>query len=111
MSEHQIEHKNIGSCVDPNPLKVERQDPDNFPRLQRRERCALEIAAYVFKEQYKGECFEFYVLIIFSLFHKFISTWLMMLYNGNTHGFKYFPWADPEGRGASWKIRSVFWFA
>ena len=41
--------KNIGSCVDPNPLRVERQDPDNFPRLQTRERCALEIAAYVFK--------------------------------------------------------------
>ena len=39
----------IGSCVDPNPLRVERQDPDNFPRLQTRERCALEIAAYVFK--------------------------------------------------------------
>ena len=27
---------------------VERQDPDNFPCLQMRERCALEIAAYVF---------------------------------------------------------------
>ena len=40
---------NIGSCVDPNPLRVERQNPDNFPRLQTRERCALEIAAYVFK--------------------------------------------------------------
>ena len=40
---------NIGSCVDPNPLRVERQDPDNFPRLQTRKRCALEIAAYVFK--------------------------------------------------------------
>ena len=26
------------------------QDPDNFPRLQTRKRCALEIAAYVFKE-------------------------------------------------------------
>ena len=41
--------KNIGSCIDPNPLRVERQDPDNFPRLQTRKRCALEIAAYVFK--------------------------------------------------------------
>ena len=29
---------------------MERQDPDNFPRLQTRERCALEIAAYVFKK-------------------------------------------------------------
>ena len=37
------------SCVDPNPLRVERQDPDNVPRLQTRERYALEIAAYVFK--------------------------------------------------------------
>ena len=27
---------------------IEIQDPDNFPRLQTRERCALEIAAYVF---------------------------------------------------------------
>ena len=37
------------SCVDPNPIMVERQDPDNFTRFQTRERCALEIAAYVFK--------------------------------------------------------------
>ena len=28
---------------------VERQDPDNFTRFQTREKCALEIAAYVFK--------------------------------------------------------------
>ena len=27
---------------------VEKQDPDNFTRFQTRERCALEIAAYVF---------------------------------------------------------------
>ena len=47
MSEQRYD-KNIGSCVDPNPLRVERQDPDNFHRLQTRERCALEIAAYVF---------------------------------------------------------------
>ena len=44
-------YKNIRICVDPNPLRVERQDPDNFPRLQTRERCALEIAAYVFKHE------------------------------------------------------------
>ena len=37
------------SCVDPNPLMVERQDPDYFTRFQARERCALEMAAYVFK--------------------------------------------------------------
>ena len=36
-------------CVDPNLFMVERQDPDNFTRFQTRERCALEIAAYVFK--------------------------------------------------------------
>ena len=30
---------------------VERQDPDNFTRFLTRERCALEIAAYVFKFQ------------------------------------------------------------
>ena len=49
MSEHRYDIKISESCVDPNPLRVERQDPDNFPRLQTRERCALEIAAYVFK--------------------------------------------------------------
>ena len=32
---------------------VERQDPDNFTRFQTRERCALEIAAYVFNERFK----------------------------------------------------------
>ena len=51
MSEHR-KNKNIGSCIDPNLLRVERQDPDNFPRLQTRKRCALEIAAYVFKAAY-----------------------------------------------------------
>ena len=39
------------SYVDPNPLMVEIQDPDNFTRFQTRERCALEIAAYVFKSE------------------------------------------------------------
>ena len=37
------------SCVDPNPLMVERQDPDNLTRFQTRKGCALEIAAYVLK--------------------------------------------------------------
>ena len=32
-------------------LMVERQDPDNFTRFQTRERCTLEIAAYVFKRE------------------------------------------------------------
>ena len=31
---------------------VERQDPDNFTRFQTWESCALEIAAYVFKQGY-----------------------------------------------------------
>ena len=49
MSEHRYDIRISESCVDPNPLMVERQDPDNFTRFQARERCALEIAAYVFK--------------------------------------------------------------
>ena len=48
MSEHQYDKRLSESCVDPNPLMVERQEPDNFTRFQARERCALEIAAYVF---------------------------------------------------------------
>ena len=50
MSEHQCDKRILESCVDPNPLMVERQDPDNFTLFQARERCALEIAAYVFKK-------------------------------------------------------------
>ena len=50
MSEHGYDTSISESCVDPNPLMVERQDPDNFTRLQTRERCALEIDAYVFKQ-------------------------------------------------------------
>ena len=49
MSEHRCSIRMSESCVDPNPLMVERQDPDNFTRFQTQERCALEIAAYVFK--------------------------------------------------------------
>ena len=49
MSEHRYDMSISESCVDPNPLMVERQDPDNFTRFQTQERCALEIAAYVFK--------------------------------------------------------------
>ena len=50
MSEHWYDISTSESCVDPNPLMVERQDPDNFTRFQTQERCALEIAAYVFKK-------------------------------------------------------------
>ena len=49
MLEHRYDKRIKENCVDPNPLMVERQDPDNFTRLQTWERCALEIAAYVFK--------------------------------------------------------------
>ena len=41
----------LESCVDPNPLMVERQDPDNFTHFQERERWALDKALYVFKFQ------------------------------------------------------------
>ena len=50
MSELRYDIRIMESCVDPNPLMAERQDPDNFLRLQTQERCALEIAAYVFKQ-------------------------------------------------------------
>ena len=50
MSEHRYDILRIlESCVDPNPLMVERQDLDNFTHFQTRKRCALEIAADVFK--------------------------------------------------------------
>ena len=49
MSERQHDIRILENSVDPNPLMVERQDQDNFTRFQTRKRCALEIAAYVFK--------------------------------------------------------------
>ena len=49
MSGHRYDLRISASCVDPNPFMVERQGPDNFTRFQTRERCALEIATYVFK--------------------------------------------------------------
>ena len=49
MLEHRYDMRISESYVDPNPLMVEIQDPDNLTRFQTRERCALEIAAYVFK--------------------------------------------------------------
>ena len=50
MLEHRCDIRISESYVDPNPLMVEIQDPDNFTRFQTWERCALEIAAYVFNE-------------------------------------------------------------
>ena len=61
MSDQQYDIRISESCVDPNPSMVKRQDPDNFPRLQTRERCALEIAAYVFK---CGACSKFLHFIL-----------------------------------------------
>ena len=49
MSEHGYGIRILESCVEPIPLMVERQDPDSFTHFQTRERCALEIATYVFK--------------------------------------------------------------
>ena len=49
MLEHRYDIRISESYVDPNLPMVEIQDPDNFTRFQTRERCALEIAAYVFK--------------------------------------------------------------
>ena len=49
MLEHRYDIRMLESCVDPNPLTVERQDPDSCIRFQTRERCAFEIAVYVFK--------------------------------------------------------------
>ena len=60
MSEHQYDISISESCVDPNPLMVERQDPDNFTRFQARERCALEIAAYVFKYKFSNKTRRFF---------------------------------------------------
>ena len=57
MSEYRYDIRISESCVDPNPLMVERQDPDNFTRFRTRERCALEIAAYVFKTDISVEEF------------------------------------------------------
>ena len=51
MSEHRFDIRISESYVDPNPPKVERQDPDNFTCFQTHKRCAWEIAAYVFKKR------------------------------------------------------------
>ena len=42
MPEHRYEIRISKSCVDPNSLKVERQDADNFTRFQTRERFATD---------------------------------------------------------------------
>ena len=62
MSDHRYDIRISESCVDPNSIMVERQDPDNFTRFQTRERCALEIAAYVFKVSF------WYLLVLYVNF-------------------------------------------
>ena len=52
MLEHRYDIRISESYVDPNPFMVEIKDPDNFTCFQTRGRCALEIAAYVFKAAY-----------------------------------------------------------
>ena len=51
MLEHRYDIRISESYVDPKPLMVKIKDPDNFTFFQTRERCALEIAAYVFKDR------------------------------------------------------------
>ena len=58
MLEHRYDIRMWESCVDPNPLMVERQDPDNCIRFQTRKRCALEIAAYVFNLAFDNDARE-----------------------------------------------------
>ena len=79
---HRYDIRLSESCVDLNPLMVERQDPDNFICFQTRERCALEIAAYVFKPSSKSilltvprRCFfcGLLLLIMCSVCHVFMS--------------------------------------
>ena len=53
MLEHRYDIRISENYVDPNPLMVEIKDPDNFTCFQTRETCALEIAAYVFKQDPK----------------------------------------------------------
>ena len=63
MSEHRYDIRLSESCVDPNPSMVERHDPDNFTRFQTRERCALEIAAYVFKIKFSDYVLSFFFFV------------------------------------------------
>ena len=80
MSEHRYDIRMSESCVDPNLLMVERQDPDNFIRFQTRERCALEIAAYVFKLVVKN-CLNTHILsVLLNFFHKFNNRKALMLH-------------------------------
>ena len=103
MLEHQYDVRISEKCVDPNPLMVVRQDPDNFTRFQTRERCALEIAAYVFNAGQKycrmlqGEHSAIlstfikvpFVIKVFvlSIFEWPLKTGFAYMYNTKTNGF------------------------
>ena len=74
MLEHRYDIRISESYVDPNPLMVEIQDPDNFTRFQTRESCALEIAAYVFKE------LNFWLNIsLYQIISGAVSEWMVKL--------------------------------
>ena len=85
MSEHRYDIRISESCVNPNPLMVERQDPDNFTRFQTRERCALEITAYVLN----GHIFTLFSLELFDvpvekaavLFDKIINLMVLLCFS------------------------------
>ena len=71
MWEHRYDINISESCVDSNPLMVERQDPDDFTRFQTRERCTMEIAAYVFKTGFTVFSFISTHCILYRLFTLF----------------------------------------
>ena len=84
MLEHRYDIRMWESCVEPNLLMVERQDPDNCIRFQTRERCALEIAAYVFNIGIKLD----FCLILFDLILYVHSTIFQLNRDGSS-------WVEP----------------
>ena len=72
MLEHRYDIRISESCVDPNRLMVERQDQDNFSRLQTLERCAMEIAAFVFKNVEQWPTYFMAKVKICELIHKLL---------------------------------------
>ena len=78
MSVHRYDIRISEGCVDPNPLMVERQDPDNFTRFQTRERCAFEIAAYVFKPNVLIEIVAMGHIDRNTVFRRIISVYILL---------------------------------
>ena len=66
MSEHRYDI-DISNAALIRIRKWSRQDPDNFTRFQTRERCALEIAAYVFYSS------SIYIMFTFCVMYTFLS--------------------------------------